>query len=62
VDALDAVDRRLVRELAVDKRASFTGLAEFKMLCGRAGIPPYRVHDLRHTAAHCLSPRASTPG
>ena len=27
---------------------------EFKALCERAGIPPYRVHDLRHTAATLL--------
>jgi integrase len=27
---------------------------EFKTLCERAGIPPYRVHDLRHTAATLL--------
>ena len=27
---------------------------EFKALCVRAGIPPYRVHDLRHTAATLL--------
>ena len=27
---------------------------EFKALCRRAGIPPYRVHDLRHTAATLL--------
>lgn len=27
---------------------------EFKTLCQRAGIPPYRVHDLRHTAATLL--------
>lgn len=27
---------------------------ELKALCQRAGIPPYRVHDLRHTAATLL--------
>ena len=27
---------------------------EFKKLCERASIPPYRVHDLRHTAATLL--------
>lgn len=27
---------------------------EFTALCERAGIPPYRVHDLRHTAATLL--------
>jgi integrase len=27
---------------------------EFKALCERAGILPYRVHDLRHTAATLL--------
>ncbi len=27
---------------------------EFKKLCERAGIPPYRVHGLRHTAATLL--------
>jgi integrase len=27
---------------------------EFKALCERAGIAPYRVYDLRHTAATLL--------
>ncbi|CAA9212456.1 MAG: hypothetical protein AVDCRST_MAG41-45 [uncultured Corynebacteriales bacterium] len=36
---------------------------EFKKLCERAGIPPYRVHDLRHAAATLLIAQGSArPG
>ncbi len=34
---------------------------EFKALCERAGIPPYRVHDLRHTAATLLIAQGQHP-
>ena len=34
---------------------------DFKALCERAGIPPYRGHDLRHTAATLLIAQGQHP-
>lgn len=35
---------------------------EFKKLLGRAGLPPVRLHDLRHTAASLLVAQGVPPG
>ncbi len=49
------VDERLVFATAAGTPVDHRNDArEFKALCERAGIPPYRVHDLRHTAATLL--------
>ena len=48
-------DSRLVFATATGRPINHRNDArEFKALCERAGIPPYRVHDLRHTAATLL--------